>query len=69
MLLFLTAGVLTVQMILNDTVQAEEDVERYLEIPVLALIPKKGQHEDKITEVNMADEIRTKIQKNRKRRK
>ena len=69
MLLFLTASVLTVQMILNDTVQVEEDVERYLEIPVLALIPKKGQQEDKITEVNMTDEIRTKIQKNRKRRK
>jgi len=69
LLLLLTVGVLTVQMILNDTVQEEEDVERYLEISVLALIPKKGQHVEKTTEANMADGIHTKIQKNRKRRK
>jgi capsular polysaccharide biosynthesis protein len=34
-------------VILNDSVQTEDDIERYLEIPVLAVIPeKKGDGKD-----------------------
>lgn len=35
----------TVQFILNDTVKTEEDVEKYLGLPVLAMIPECGDLE------------------------
>lgn len=38
---FLVCGVITLQVLLNDTVKTEEDVEKYLNLPVLAEIPQK----------------------------
>lgn len=38
----LVAGILVVLELLNDAIQSEEDVQRYLEIPVLAVVPDKG---------------------------
>lgn len=37
----LICGMVTVTVVLNDTVKTEEDVEKYLELPVLAVIPEK----------------------------
>lgn len=41
--LILICGILTLQMIMDDTIQSEDDVERYLGLSVLALIPEKDQ--------------------------
>lgn len=41
----LVCGVIAVRLILNDTVKTEEDVSKYLDLPVLAVIPKKGGSE------------------------
>ena len=38
---FLVCAVIVVLELLNDTIQKEEDVERYLGIPTLAIIPEK----------------------------
>lgn len=35
-------GIVTVRFLLNDTVQTEEDVERYLGLTVLASVPERG---------------------------
>lgn len=40
--LLLVCGIIVVRVILNDTVKSEEDVSKYLDLPVLAVIPKKG---------------------------
>ena len=34
-------------LLLNDTVKSEEDVSKYLDLPVLAVIPKKDGNEDR----------------------
>ena len=39
--LLFACGVITVRVVLNDTVKNEDDVEKYLGLPVLATIPKK----------------------------
>lgn len=39
---FLVCVVIIVHELLNDTIQKEEDVERYLGIPTLAVIPEKS---------------------------
>lgn len=41
----LTCGLITLQVILNDTIQTEEDVEKYLGLTVLAEIPVRGGDE------------------------
>lgn len=41
----LTCGLITLQVILNDTIQTEEDVEKYLGLTVLAEIPVRGGEE------------------------
>ena len=38
---FLVCAYISLTVILNDTIQSEEDVEKYLELPVLAVIPEK----------------------------
>lgn len=45
--LLLVCGIIVVRVILNDTVKSEEDVSKYLELPVLAVIPKKGNGSDR----------------------
>ena len=35
---------ISLTVILNDTIQSEEDVEKYLELPVLAVIPESKIH-------------------------
>ena len=40
--LVLTCGIITLQTILNDTVQTEEDVEKYLGLTVLASVPMRS---------------------------
>ena len=39
----LACGVLTLLVILNDTIRTEEDVERYLGLTTLALVPERGK--------------------------
>ena len=41
----LVCGAIVIRIILNDTVKTEEDVSKYLDLPVLAVIPKKGSSE------------------------
>ena len=38
----LVCGILVVLELMNDSLQTEEDVQRYLDIPVLAVVPDKG---------------------------
>lgn len=38
----LICGLVTLEVVLNDTIRSEEDVERYLGVSVLAAIPDKG---------------------------
>ena len=45
--LLLVCGFIVVRVILNDTVKSEEDVSKYLDLPVLAVIPKKDGNEDR----------------------
>lgn len=45
--LLLVCGIIVVRVILNDTVKSEEDVSKYLDLPVLAVIPKKGGNGDR----------------------
>lgn len=40
---FLICALIAVRVVFNDTVKSEEDVERYLSMPVLAVIPKKRE--------------------------
>lgn len=35
---------ITLTVVMNDTIQSEEDVEKYLELPVLAVIPESKLH-------------------------
>ena len=47
---FLICALIAVRVVFSDTVKSEEDVERYLSIPVLAVIPKnreKGKKKEK----------------------
>ncbi|MBS6643942.1 MAG: polysaccharide export protein [Clostridiaceae bacterium] len=39
--LFIVCAVITLRVILNDTIKTEEDIQKYLELPVLAVIPSK----------------------------
>ncbi len=43
--MILTCGLITLQIILNDTIQTEEDVEKYLGLTVLAEIPVRDGEE------------------------
>ena len=45
--LLLVCGIIVVRVILNDTVKSEEDVSKYLDLPVLAVIHKKDGNEDR----------------------
>lgn len=42
----LVCGVITVRFLMDDTVQTEEDVERYLGISVLAIVPERARTKD-----------------------
>ena len=41
----IVCGYITLTVILNDTIRSEEDVEKYLELPVLAAIPESKIHD------------------------
>lgn len=45
---FLVCAVITVKFLMNDTVQTEEDVERYLGLSVLASVPERSGKETKV---------------------
>ncbi|MDM8135669.1 YveK family protein [[Clostridium] symbiosum] len=40
-MLVLACGVITLSVIMNDTIKSEEDVFKYLELPVLAVVPER----------------------------
>ena len=40
-MLVLACGVITLSVIMNDTTRSEEDVFKYLELPVLAVVPER----------------------------
>lgn len=47
-MLFLACGIITLSVIMNDTIRTEDDALRYLELPVLAVVPeRKDSKEDK----------------------
>lgn len=58
----LVCGVLTVKFLLNDTVQTEEDVEKYLELTVLASVPerKRTKEEKRMEDKDDFDDNRKK---------
>ena len=39
----LTAGVIAVLNVMNDTIRTEEDIARYLELSTFAVVPDKAQ--------------------------
>lgn len=43
----LVCGGVALRVILNDTVKTEEDIEKYLDLPVLAVVPSKVEKRDK----------------------
>ncbi|WP_347559897.1 Wzz/FepE/Etk N-terminal domain-containing protein [Clostridium sp. AM58-1XD] len=45
--LFLVCGAITLRVVLNDTVKTEEDVQKYLDLPVLAVVPVRTADRDK----------------------
>lgn len=53
----LVAGIVVVLELLDDTIQSEEDIEQYLGIPTLAIVPEIGGHK--------SSEKRNKKRKNR----
>ncbi len=61
----LVCGLTTVEVLMNDTVTTEEDVAKYLGIPVLASVPEREGKEDDL--VNVASKSRKK--KRRSKRK
>lgn len=60
--LFIVCAAITLSVILNDTVKTEEDIRRYLELPVLAVIPAKES-------VGDGDEIHSQKKRKTSRRK
>ena len=40
--LMLMVGMITVSMVTNDSIKTEDDIEKYFELPVLAVIPEKN---------------------------
>lgn len=44
--LFLVCAAITLSVVLNDTVKTEDDIQKYLELPVLAVIPAKESVSD-----------------------
>ncbi len=67
--LLLVCGIITLQVIMNDTVKNEEDVEKYLALPVLSVIPEredvkeekeKPKNKKHRQETRMKDNIRKK---------
>ena len=44
--LFLVCAAITLSVVLNDTVKTEDDIRKYLELPVLAVIPSKESVSD-----------------------
>ena len=44
--LFLVCAAITLSVVLNDTVKTEDDIRKYLELPVLAVIPSKESISD-----------------------
>ena len=52
-MLFLACGIITLAVIMNDTIRTEDDVFKYLELPVLAVVPeRKDSKEDKSSSRN-----------------
>lgn len=43
----LVAGIVTVKVILNDSIKTEEDIEKYLDLSVLAVVPMKKDSQSK----------------------
>ncbi len=64
----LVCGSIALQVILNDTVQTEEDVARYLELTVLASIPERAGETEEDKEV-MAGNVSGEHGRSRKRKK
>lgn len=45
---FIVCAILVIMELLNDTIQTEDDVERYLSIPTLAVVPDKSEEQKKL---------------------
>lgn len=66
----LVCGFTTIEMILNDTIQSEEDVQKYLDLTVLASVPlREGEAVEDKNEQTMSRSIvhKKKEKKSRKR--
>ena len=61
---FLATAFITVRMVLNDAVKSEEDVEKYLQLTVLASLPDRSEGKSG----EMADDKRDKLKQSRKKK-
>ncbi|MEF9940375.1 MAG: Wzz/FepE/Etk N-terminal domain-containing protein [Lachnospiraceae bacterium] len=43
----LLCGLITFGVVMNDTIKSEEDINKYLNLPVLAVLPKKKENKEK----------------------
>lgn len=59
--LFLSAGVVILMTVMNDSIRSEDDIERYLNIPTLASIPDRKDY--------ISGKTKKKSKRKRKRRK
>lgn len=59
--LILSAGVVILMTIMDDSIRSEDDIERYLKIPTLASIPDRKDY--------VSDKAKKKTRRKRKRRK
>lgn len=59
--LFLSAGVVILMTVMNDSIRSEDDIERYLNIPTLASIPDRKDY--------ISGKTKKKAKRKRKRRK
>lgn len=65
--LLLVCGIITLQVIMNDTVKTEDDVEKYLGLPVLSVIPERDDgKEEKRDSHQKKQEIKAKRTNRRK---
>ncbi len=68
---FVVCGATVLKVVMNDTIQTEEDVEKYLGLTVLASVPRREGEvaEDKDAATKARSKARTMPRKTKKRRK
>lgn len=69
-MLFLACGLITLTVIMNDTIRTEEDAIKYLDLPVLAVVPeRKDSKEERSSSTGRFLRRKRKVAKKRTSRK